>query len=576
MKGSKMKSKNPSLDTVGVDTVRRGAAILEGYRKARYSLEKRILSDEDFWCSRHRPSGVSKGSDMPYPASGWLFSTVVNKHADIMESIPSPVCIAREKSDVEYAEVLNSVLPVILDRLSFNRLYSELQYDKLKHGTAVYGVFWNPDSQNGLGDIDVKRIDLLNLFWEPGVCSIQDSQNVFYTSLIDNETLYSLYPWARESGSSVSTCAADYVFDPSIDTSDKSLVVDWYYKKQTPHGVILHYVKFVGETVLYASENDPSAVSGFYGHGLYPFVLDTLYRENGTPCGYGLISVTRGTQEYIDRLDRSILEHAVMSAKPRYMMKKNVGMNLGDFLDWSKPVVEVDGDLTEERVKAITLPALDQNVITVRDSKINEIKEISATHNYNYGYASQSISSGVAIAALQEAGSKVMRDIITSSFDAFSSVIKLIIELIRQFYDEERCFRITKPNRTGYEYIEFSGKDIKEKSTSLGDELLYRLPEFDVEVRTLKSSAFSRYAQNETVSELFKMGLFSPEKKNEALIVLDALELEGKGRIIEMVRELKSEKREEQPVPDAKTPNTDKKLAEGIRSAIKLKTKNKG
>lgn len=568
-----MKSTTLSNDIIGTDALRRGVGILESYRKARYSLEKRILSDEDFWCSRHRPSGVAKGTDMPYPASAWLFSAIVNKHADIMENIPSPVCIAREKSDVEYAEVLNSVLPVILDRLSFNRLYSELQYDKLKHGTAVYGVFWNPDSQNGLGDIDVKRIDLLNLFWEPGVCSLQDSQNIFYTSLIDNEVLYAAYPWARESSPSASTCAADYIFDPSIDTSDKSLVIDWYYKKQTPSGPVLHYVKFVGETVLYASENDPSITGGFYSHGQYPFILDTLYRENGTPCGYGLISVTRGTQEYIDRLDRSILEHAVMSAKPRYMMKKNVGINLGDFLDWSKPIVEVDGDLSEERVKSITLPELDQSVIEVRDSKINEMKEISATHNYNYGYASQSISSGVAIAALQEAGSKVMRDIITSSFDAFSSVVKLVIELVRQFYDEERCFRITKPN--GYEYIEFSGKDIKEKSIALGDELLYRLPEFDVEVRTQKSSAFSRYAQNETISELFRMGLFSPEKKKEALIVLDALELEGKNRIIEMVSELDSAP-EAMPSEAKKTPETDKKIAEGIRSAIKLKTKVKG
>ena len=81
---------------VGVDMLKRGAALLENYRKARYSLEQRILSDEDFWNSRHRPSGISKGSDMPYPASAWLFSAVVNKHADIMENIPSPVCIARE------------------------------------------------------------------------------------------------------------------------------------------------------------------------------------------------------------------------------------------------------------------------------------------------------------------------------------------------------------------------------------------------------------------------------------------------------------------------------------------------
>lgn len=50
----------------------------------------------------------------------------------------------------------------------------------------------------------------------------------------------------------------EYIYDDTVDTSEKSVVVDWYYKVKTPSGrTALHYVKFVGSTLLYASENDP-------------------------------------------------------------------------------------------------------------------------------------------------------------------------------------------------------------------------------------------------------------------------------------------------------------------------------
>lgn len=61
-----------------------------------------------------------------------------------------------------------------------------------------------------------------------------------------------------------------------------------------------------------------------------------------------------------------------------------------------------------------------------------------------------------AIAALQEAGSKLSRDMLKSSYRAFAQVNYLCVELIRQFYQEERWFRVV--GETGcYEYLKFSG-----------------------------------------------------------------------------------------------------------------------
>lgn len=62
------------------------------------------------------------------------------------------------------------------------------------YGTAVYGVFWDSRKDNGLGDIEIRNIDLLNLFWEPGITDIQKSRNLFIVDLVDNGLLDSRVP----------------------------------------------------------------------------------------------------------------------------------------------------------------------------------------------------------------------------------------------------------------------------------------------------------------------------------------------------------------------------------------------
>lgn len=520
---------------IGIDRLREGQDLLSLYKRGKSQIEKRIIEDESFWNSRHSESYQASSSDMPAPASGWMFSAIINKHADILESVPAPICLAREESDVKAADTLNVILPVIFDRLSFNSTYSDAQYDKLKHGTAIYGVFWDPCAENGLGDIDIKRVDLLNLYSEPGVLNIQDSSNIFYVSHMNVDKLHEAYPWTV--GSDIEKLSSTSYF--ASNDNDKCVVVDWYYKKKAGSRTLLHYIKFTGDTLLYASENDPAAQNGFYEHGRYPFVLDVLYSENTSPFGYGIISITKGAQKYIDRLDENILERSIMSSKPRYLMKKNVGLNRDEFANWNNPIVEVEGDLTEERFRPITLPELDGSILTVRDSKIDEMREISSNRMINYG-DSRNLTSGVAIAALQEAGNKVSRDIISGSWSAYVSVVKIVIELIRQFYTEERCFRITRPNEDTYSFINFSGNILGEKETVIGDEVLYRLPVFDIEVRAQKTSVFSKLAQNETIINLYKLGFFDPENIEASIIALGQLELEGKKQIIDELRKINS------------------------------------
>lgn len=170
--------------------------------------------------------------------------------------------------------------------------------------------------------MDIREIDLLKLFWEPGVTDIQKSRNLFIVDLVDEDLLEQQYPEHKGHLSGGAVDVKQYIYDDTIDTSNKSVVVDWYYKTTSASGkTLLHYAKFVGETLLFASENDPNyRDTGWYDHGLYPVVLDVMFPEKGTPVGFGYVAICKDPQLYIDKLSSNILENSMMTTKKRFFV----------------------------------------------------------------------------------------------------------------------------------------------------------------------------------------------------------------------------------------------------------------
>ena len=337
-----------------------------------------------------------------------------------MDNYPEPVVLPRERSDEESARALSSVLPVVLEYNDFEQVWSDNWWEKLKHGTAVYGVFWDPAKENGLGDVEVRRIDLLNLFWEPGVTDIQDSRNLFLVDLVDEDLLDQQYPEHRGHLGGGAVDVKQYIHDDTIDISGKSVVVDWYYKTTSASGrTLLHYAKLVGDVLLYASENDPAyRDTGWYEHGRYPVVLDTLFPEKGTPVGFGYVAICKDPQLYIDNLAANILENSMMATKKRFFISDSTGINEEELLDWTKPLVRVQGELDDRRLKELVVQPLDDIYVTVMNMKIEEMKDTAANRDVNSGGIGSSVTAAAAIAALQEAGNKASRDMLAASYRA--------------------------------------------------------------------------------------------------------------------------------------------------------------
>ena len=523
-------------EVIGTEEVAKAAQLLQRYKSGKAALDTRIVDNELWFRMRHWKNYKNEMMEgKPTPASGWLFNSIANKHADAMDNYPEPNVLPRSADDEKTAKVLSKVLPVVLEQADYEQTYSDTWWRKLKQGTGVKGVFWDPAKRSGLGDITIQSMDILMLYWEPGVMDVQESANLFSLRLEDNDQLKAR--WPQLDGHTGSTLeVAKYVHDEHIDTTDKSVVVDWYYKKARPEGEpLLHYCKFCNGVVLYASENDPQyADRGFYDHGLYPFVFDPLFMEEDSPAGFGYIDVMKDTQTAIDEMNHAMDENIKLAAKPRFLLSDAAGVNEEELADWSRDIVHVAGTLRDGSLTPLQTAGLQGNCISYRDARVAELKEISGNRDVSQGGTTSGLTAASAIAALQEAGSKLSRDMLKSAYRAFAKECYLIIELMRQFYDEERVYRITGP--TGQtEFVPFSGQQLRAKPGGMvgGVELGAHEPVFDITVSAAKKSTFNRLSQNETAKECYQLGFFAPANADAALAALDMMDFEG----IEKVRE---------------------------------------
>ena len=510
--------------------------LLGRYRQGKANLEKRIVENEQWYKLRHWGCMENRRKSPVAPVSGWLFNAIANKHADAMDHIPTANILPREASDRSEAELLSAVIPVVLEQNDFDQVYDRVWDYKLKSGTGVYGVFWDKDKLGGLGDITIRKVDVLNLFWESGITDIQQSRNLFYVQLMDNDLLEQAYPWVMGrlgGGMDVSR----YVYDDAVDTTGKSPVVDWYYKKRQHGKTVLHYCKFVGDTVLFATENEEAFRDrGWYDHGLYPFVFDPLFSVEGTPCGFGYIDVGKSAQEYIDRGNQAILQNLLVNARPRHFIRSDGEVNEEEYADLSRDFIHVQGNLGQDSILPVPVRPLNDIYVTVINNKINELKEVTGNRDISTGGTASGVTAASAIAAMQEAGSKLSRDNIKASYRAFRHVVLMIIELIRQFYDIPRCFRILGADGIT-RFVQYGNGKLaaRHQGMDFGQDMGYRLPLFDVQVSAQKQSPYSKLSQNEMALQFFGAGFFDPARAQQALMCLDMMDFDRKQFVMEKV-----------------------------------------
>ena len=499
---------------VGTAQVRNFQKLLHRYKAGKTNLERRIIDNEQWWKLRHNDGSTPRDA-----VSAWLCNVIMTKHADAMDAYPTCSILPQEPGDGDTARQLGAILPVVLRQCDFEATYSDVWWYKLKSGTGCYKVFW--DGQ-GEGEIAIRKVNLLNLFWEPGVEDLQDSPYVFHVELWDNDRLCDQYPELAGSLRGDTAQVSKFLYDDTVPTDNKSLVVDVYYKRRGQ----LHYCKYVADQVLYATENEGRPL---YDHGRYPFVLDVLFPTEGSCCGYGYIDFGKQTQRYIDQMNHAIMQNALAASVPRWFIRSDGGVNEAEYADLTRPFVHVGGNLGEDSVRQIVTAPLDDLYMTVLQSRITELKETLGNRDAASGGVTASVTSASGIASLQEAAGKLSRDAEKTSYRAYEQIIYLCIALIRQFYPRDRVFRIT--GQMGrQEFLTFDAQSLRRPRG------LRQTPAaFDIEVTAQRENPYTKESYNELALQLFQVGAFQPQLADQVLGMLELMEFKGKEQVQQRV-----------------------------------------
>ena len=546
----------PKIDS---KVVTQASEILRKYKEGKARLEQKIIANEEFWKLRQW-NYMNDGNDDFKPATAWLWSCIQSRYSDAMDSYPTCNFQPRQSDDKAEAIKLSSIVPVILEQNRYEDVYSDVVWYTLKHGGSIQGIFWDGSKHNGLGDISIKKIDILSFFWEPGITDLQESQNIFTVELVPNNILEQRYPQCVGKLGGQNVTVAKYLYDDNVDTSDKSVVVDWYYHTYVNGKKTLQYVKYVNDIVLYATENEivgpekvtvdpetripitvplgkPLAEKGLYDHGLYPFVSMALYPVEGSICGYGITDIGRDTQIQIDQLNKAIVDNALDGATPRYFVRDDGTINLKEYADKSKKFVRVEGNIGEENIRSIDHKHLDSIYTNFLTQKIDELKYVTSNQDYNNGVAPSGITAASAIAALQETAGKNARSSNKTFHRAYRDVCYQIVELIRQFYDVPRTFRIN-PDGLQEQFVQYDNSGIKlQPQMTMGMDMGLRLPEFDIDITSEKANPYKKMEINELALSFYNAGFFNPQMTDQALACLNMMDFAKKDEVMQKIRE---------------------------------------
>lgn len=518
---------------ISAEFIDKAIAAYNAYKSDKSEFNERICQNERWYRKWYEvnKNGEYDGTSLT-AATAFVFSAIENKYADAMDNYPHPKILEREPADRKTAQLLSRIIPVQLDISKFKKCYKQNWRKKLKYGTAVYGVFYNREKE----DIEIMPLNILGIYCDMNVRDVQESRFLFVTSALDNDMLKRRYP----------DFAHLFEGDASIETygghaiaRERTEVVDCYYKKGDGS---VHLMKLVRNTVIEASEDMPGYEKGLYAHGKYPVVFDCLYQSDDSPFGFGITDVIRNPQMYIDRLDGIILKNAALSGKQRWLVRDKGAINEEEFKDWSRDVIHVDGSLDEAHIRPFQAQSMSDFIMAHRREKIAELKEVIGNRDFQQGSTTNGVTAASAISVLQQSGEKLSRAMIDDSFDVYSEVVSLCIELIRQFYTKERVYRITNDSEH-YEFVTFSNKDMRRENNvdclGFSENKKYKNAEFDIEIIPERQSPSSREANNQTILELWKSGLLTNTAPEIAETVLESMSFDGKERITEKLKQLK-------------------------------------
>lgn len=460
----------------------------------------------------------------PRPVTPIVQSTVENVRADLMDYLPEAIVGADRKEYDKLAELMTHILRENHLRCNYDNEYAHMTHDMLVGGYSVQETGFDPDACGGLGGAFIRWVDNRSIMFDPLCTDLQDGRAVFKFTHHTRDWFEQHYPGfadgLKEDGYMLDI-SEDDLLTPRYNQS--ILLIECWRRVYDPKSekYRIHMMKLAGGLMLEDSRDVKP--EGYFAHGEYPFVITTLFERKGSCLGYGFVDMFETSQRYSDKLDQIVMKNALLASHNKLLITGASGFDAEDLRDWSKEVHEGDNLNGVTWFSTAPLPSyMLQYISNMR----NSIKEESGSNEFARGMTHSGVTSGTAIAALQEASSKRSRMAARSIHAAFRRAVEQELEVEREFTLRERCKRELTSVTTE---LNIDLSELHAVTAALDS--MNGLPsELRITVKVVKENAFSILNNNETVFLLVDKGMITPE------VGLQLLTFEGKEQAIALMK----------------------------------------
>lgn len=484
------------------------ALVKRGYSLFDYFEEKLRLVHMDMHDARAMRRLRHPERSGTSPAMNTLNSCIDNVIADQVDNMPEARMAPEREETAQSAEELTDVVSYILYHAGWPGKYQKIMEDVVVTGTGIAEVFWDDESEDGTGMVNVLHWHPEDFYPDPMYENIQDGRAVFKATQTTVAWVEEHYPHVKGYVRG-STRATEMEVNPtdSPDGDERTTVLEFWYKrydaKKRKNRV--HMAMLAGGALLFSTETGYGIEGGrneyregIYAHGMYPFTMfryRDVFRE---PFGTGLVHDYKDTQHAIDRHHKYLDDNARESAIQRHFIRRGSGVNPQDLTDYRKTVIEWDGNDIREVMQTIQAAPLNNQVFQTMQYLVDTMKQDSGQNQFNRGEGGLGVTAAAGIVALQEAGGKITRWHTETFKDSFREMVEQIIWVLSEYMPADRKLRIVG----GWDNTEnMDGRLIELSAPKFeGDEMLK--PAYFVRVQVQKNNPMQNQAHNEFVQNV--------------------------------------------------------------------------
>ncbi len=507
----------------------RAYGLFREFRSAYIAEWERLERCERMYRGDHWHDVAQLDPNEPRPVTPIIQSTVENVKAELMDRLPEAVILPESPADAEVAHVIEAIVKQNHDADGYAKEYRKLVHDLLVGGYCVQEVGYDNSLNGGLGGAFLRHVDARSILFDPLSTDAQEGRAVFKLSLRTREYIGSHFPKASPFLTADAFGKPDAVEDGILhaDRQDAMLFLEYWWREYDAENECyrVHMAQIAGNQVL--ADSREAKPDGLFEHGLYPFVLTTMFTRKGSCLGLGLVDMFETQQKYADKLDQIVLKNALMASHNKLLVTEASGFDTDDLRDWSK---EVHSGESLNGVTWFSTPPLPAYIIDYIGNIRESIKQESGANDFSRGMVTGGVTAASAIAAMQEMSNKRARMIARMLHESFRDAVRLEIEVEREFNFFTRRVNVTVNGEM--KECTFESAMLVRRSAK-GNVLLPI--EFYISVKAQQETKYSAMGQNELALKMLQSGMVSPAQAVELMV------FEGKDQLLKQMKEQSEE-----------------------------------